>query len=108
MPQKTNHIGTAILVSVAAYIQYWMYWPHAGDDLLLLYEYRFISLCNLDLIEITEWEPACDCWTQISWQVMQRDVDTADNGKPRIVSYCVKRSMSKSVAVLPQVRKIHC
>jgi len=34
---------------------------------------------------------------------MQRDGDTADNGKPHIVSYCVKRSMSKSVAVLPQV-----
>jgi len=39
---------------------------------------------------------------------MQRDGDTADNGKPRIVSYCVKRSMSKYVAVLPQIWKIHC
>jgi len=39
---------------------------------------------------------------------MQRDSDTADSGKPRMVIHCVKRSMSKSVAVLPQVRKIHC
>jgi len=35
---------------------------------------------------------------------MQRDSDTADSGKPRIVLYCVKRSMSKSVAV-PQAGK---
>jgi len=47
--------------------------------------------------------PACDCWTQTSWQIMQRNNDTADSGKPRLVLYCVKRSMSKSVAVLPQV-----
>jgi len=30
---------------------------------------------------------------------MQRDSDTADSGKPRIVLYCVKRSMGKSVVV---------
>jgi len=41
--------------------------------------------------------------TQTSWQVMQRDSDTADSGKPRIVLYRVKRSMNKSVAVFPQV-----
>jgi len=35
--------------------------------------------------------------------IMQRDSDTADSGKPHIVLYCVKRSMGKSVAVLPQV-----
>jgi len=34
---------------------------------------------------------------------MQRDGDTADSGKPRIVLCYVKRSMSKSVAQLPQV-----
>jgi len=28
---------------------------------------------------------------------------SADSGKPRIVLYCVKRRMSKSVARLPQV-----
>ena len=28
---------------------------------------------------------------------------TADSDKPRAVVYCVKRSMSKSVAVLPQI-----
>jgi len=33
----------------------------------------------------------------------QTNKDTADNGQSRIVSYCVRRSMSKSVAVLPQV-----
>jgi len=55
--------------------------------------------------------PACDCWTQTSWQVMQRDRDTGASGnfgKPRVVIYCAKRNMSKSVAVLPQVWKIHC
>jgi len=30
---------------------------------------------------------------------------SADSGKPRIVLYCVKRGMSKPVAVLPQVLK---
>jgi len=39
---------------------------------------------------------------------MQRDSNTADSGKPRIVLYCVKRSMSKSVAVFTQVCKSHC
>jgi len=39
---------------------------------------------------------------------MQRDSDTADSGKPRIVIYCVERSKSKSVAMLPQIWKIHC
>jgi len=38
---------------------------------------------------------------------MQRDSDTADSGTPRIALWCVKRSMSKSVAVLPHVWKIH-
>ena len=96
-------MGAQIINEVAGH-----HWPHAGDDLFLLYEYRFISWCNLGLFEITEWEPACHCWTQISWQAMQRDGDTADNGQPRIVSYCVKRSTSKSVALPPQVWKIHC
>jgi len=40
---------------------------------------------------------------QQSWEEMQRDSDTADSAKPRIVIHCVKRSMSKAVAVLPQV-----
>jgi len=39
---------------------------------------------------------------------MQRDSGTADGGKPRVLLYCVKRSTSKSVAVLPQDWKIHC
>jgi len=52
--------------------------------------------------------PACDYWTQTSWQIMQRDSDTTYSGKPHIVLYCVKRNMGKSVAVLPQVWKIHC
>jgi len=47
--------------------------------------------------------PACDCLTQTSWQVMQRDSDTADSDKLRIVSYCVERNMSISATVLPQV-----
>jgi len=35
---------------------------------------------------------------------------TADSDKPRIVLYCVERSRSKSsksIAVLPQIEKIH-
>jgi len=40
-----------------------------------------------------------------SWQETLRDSDTADSCKPRIVLYCVKRTMRKSVAVLPQVGK---
>jgi len=38
---------------------------------------------------------------ETSWQVMQQYSDTADSGKPHIVIviYCVKRSMTKSVAV---------
>ena len=36
-------------------------------------------------------------------EVMQRDSDTVDSGKPRLVLYCVKKSMSISVAVLPQI-----
>jgi len=39
---------------------------------------------------------------------MQRDIDTDDSDKPRMVICYVKRSMSKSVAELPQVTKIHC
>jgi len=54
------------------------------------------------LFEINEWEPACNCWTQISWQVMQRHNETADSDIPRIVLFCMKKKLSKSVAVLPQ------
>ena len=39
---------------------------------------------------------------------MQRDSDTADSGKPRLVLYCVKTSISQSAAVLQQVWKIYC
>ena len=27
------------------------HWPHDGDDMFLLYEYRFISLCNLGFLK---------------------------------------------------------
>jgi len=27
------------------------HWPHAGDELILFYEYRLISLCNLGLFK---------------------------------------------------------
>ena len=57
---------------------------------------------------------ACDCWTQTSYQAMQRD---SDGGKPRayiltvavshVHIYFVKRSMSESVAIFSQVWKIH-
>ena len=49
---------------------------------------------------------ACDCWTYTSWQVIQRDSDMLI-----VVShvhlYFVKRSTSESVAMFPQVWKIH-
>jgi len=69
--------------------------PPLVTALCLLYEYRFIFVCNLGLVEITEWDgiTACDCWTQTSWQVMQRDSDTADSGKPRIVISVFVRKM---------------
>ena len=31
---------------------------------------------------------AWDCWTHTSWQVMQRDSDHADSGKPRTFILC--------------------
>ena len=53
----------------------------------------------------SRWFVARDCCTQTSWQVMQRD-----SGMLIAVShvhlYFVKRSMSKSIAMLPQVWKI--
>jgi len=64
-------------------------------------------VCNL-FFKSLNGSPACDSWTQTSWQVMKRDSDTADSDKPRIVLYCVKRSMSKSAAVVPQGWKVHC
>jgi len=49
---------------------------------------------------------AWDCWTHTSWQVMQRDNDMLV-AVSHIHLYFVKRSMSESVAMLPQVGKIH-
>jgi len=49
---------------------------------------------------------AWDCWTHISWQVMQRDSDmliAVSHGH----LHFVKRSMNESAAMLPQVWKIH-
>jgi len=39
---------------------------------------------------------------------MQRDGDTGDSSKPRIVLFCVNRSVIKPVAVIPHVFKISC
>ena len=47
---------------------------------------------------------AWDCWTHISWQVMQRDSDMLI-AVSHVHLYFVKRSMSESTAVLPQVWK---
>ena len=50
---------------------------------------------------------AWNCWTQTSWQVMQRDSDMLIAvGHARL--YFAKRSMSDSIAILPYVWKIHC
>jgi len=49
---------------------------------------------------------AWDCWTYTSWQVMQRDNDMLIAvSHPHL--YFAKISMSESIAVLPQVWKIH-
>ena len=74
----------------------------------LLYHYGICWCAIWVYLKLLNGRPACDCLTQTSWQVMQQASDTGDSGKPRIVIHCVKISMSKSVAVLPQVRKIHC
>ena len=44
------------------------------------------------------------CWTQTSWQVMQRDSDMLI-AVSHVHLYFVKISMSKSIAMLPQVYK---
>jgi len=45
---------------------------------------------------------AWDCWTQTSWQLMQRDCDTLI-AVSHVHLYFVKRSTSESVAMLQQV-----
>ena len=47
-----------------------------------------------------------DCWTYTSWQVMQRDSDMLI-AVSHAHLYFAKRSMSESIAMLPQVWKIH-
>jgi len=49
---------------------------------------------------------AWDCWTYTSWQVMQRDSDMLI-AVSHAHLYFAKRSMSESIAMLPQVWKIH-
>ena len=74
----------------------------------------FFLLCIVGLFEITEWGPCIVTYVTVEHRHFGRKYSeivtllSADSGKPRIVLYCVKRSMSKSVAVLPQVLKIHC
>ena len=54
----------------------------------------------------SRWFVAWDCWTQTSWQVMRRDSDMLI-AVSHVHLYFVKRSISKSIAMLPQVWKIH-
>jgi len=49
---------------------------------------------------------AWDSWTYTSWQVMQWDSDMLI-GVSHVHLYFVKRNMSESVAMLPQVWKVH-
>ena len=49
---------------------------------------------------------AWDCWTHTSWQVIQRDIDKLIAAS-HVDLYFLKRSMSKSIAMLPQVWNIH-
>jgi len=52
---------------------------------------------------------ACDCWTQTSWQVMQRESrQWLLIAELNVILYCVKKSIDESEAVLPQVWKISC
>jgi len=70
---------------------------------ILLYQYGIFWCAIWVYLKLMNGRPACDCLTQTFWQVMQQDSDSADSGKPGIVIHCVKISMSKPVAVLPQV-----
>jgi len=49
---------------------------------------------------------AWDCWTHTSWQAMQRDSDKLI-AVSHVHLYFLKRSMSKPIAMLPQVWNIH-
>jgi len=49
---------------------------------------------------------AWDCWTHTSWQLMQQDSDMLI-AVSHVHLYFVKKSRSESVAMLPQVWKIH-
>jgi len=49
---------------------------------------------------------AWDCWTHTSWQVIQRDSDML-TAVSHVHLYFVKKSMSESITMLPQVWKIH-
>jgi len=49
---------------------------------------------------------AWDCWTHTSWLVIQRDSDMLIAAS-HVHLYFLKRSMSKSIAMLPQVWNIH-
>jgi len=49
---------------------------------------------------------AWDCWTHTSWQLMQRDSDELI-AVSHVHLYFLKRSMSKSIVMLPQVSNIH-
>ena len=57
-----------------------------STDLFLLYDNTGLLWCAIWVyLKSLNGSPACDCWTQTSWQVRQRDSDTVDSGKPHIV-----------------------
>jgi len=123
MLQKTKHIRTATLVPVAAYIQYWMYAATGESNMkwgsrapLAPRWRRPVFIVRIPVYFTVQSGFIWNHWVGACMWLLNTDIlagnaakrDTADKGKPRIVSYCVKRSMSKSIAVLPQVWKIHC
>jgi len=70
------------------------------------------SVCNMGLFETLNVSRRAGCMWLLNTDilaVMPRDIDTADSGKTHTVVHCEKKwIMSKSVAVLPHVWKIHC
>jgi len=75
-------------------------WPLLRNNSIATSLQRFTLYCGSR--RFVAW----DCWTHTSLQVLQRD-----SGMLIAVShvrlYCVKRSTSESIAMLPEVWKIH-
>ena len=75
-------------------------WSSLRDNNLATHQQRFTLYSGSRCFVV--W----DCWTHASWQVIQRDSDMLI-AVSHVHLYFVKRSMSESTAMQPQVWKIH-